>query len=156
MGGAGSGRQLGQKQVLHCTNKMENLFALSAALVGLQFQADERFDNGFDTGRAFFAPVIHLFGQLNIKQNIDNVEGGNDIIIMENATQIIDNALHLPHQARAFLAERLLESLDSEPDFALSDKWQDEIACRCNEIDSGTVKLAPGDRVFEDAFEALT
>ena len=75
---------------------------------------------------------------------------------MENATRVLDNALHLPHHARAFLAERLLESLDAEPDFALSKEWQDEIARRCDEIDSGGVKLVQADQVFEHAFEALT
>jgi len=102
-----------------------------------------------------FAPLIIAFGQRNIIQNIDNFKDGNDIMIIEKATQVLDNALHLPHQARAFLAERLLESLDAEPDFALSKEWQDEIARRCDEIDSGTVNLVSADQVFDHAFEAL-
>lgn len=72
-----------------------------------------------------------------------------------NATQVLDAALHLPHPARAFLAERLLESLDSEPDFPLSEKWREEIVRRCDDIDSGKVELVSGEQVFEQAFEAL-
>lgn len=72
------------------------------------------------------------------------------------ATQVLDEALHLPHPARAFLAERLLESLDAEPDFSLSEEWREEIARRCEQIDSGEVQLVSGEQVFEEAFEAVT
>ena len=71
------------------------------------------------------------------------------------ATQVLDAALHLSHPARAFIAERLLESLDAEPDFQLSAKWQKEIIQRCHEIDCGKVELLPGEQVFEQAFQDL-
>jgi len=72
-----------------------------------------------------------------------------------NTVQLIDAALHLPHYARAFLAERLLESLDAGPDFQLSEEWTEEIVRRCQEIDRGEVELLEGDLVFEQAFKAL-
>jgi heat shock protein HspQ len=71
------------------------------------------------------------------------------------ATQLLDAALHLPQPARAFLAERLLESLDVEPGFALSDKWIEEIANRCDQIDCGEVELLSEEQAFKQAFEAL-
>jgi putative addiction module component (TIGR02574 family) len=71
------------------------------------------------------------------------------------AAQVLSAALHLPHPARAFLAERLLESLDAEPDFPLSAEWVAEIKRRCEQIDRGEVGLIPGDRAFLQAFEAL-
>jgi len=72
-----------------------------------------------------------------------------------NATQVLDAALHLPHPARAFLAEKLLESLDAEPGFPLSEEWPNEISRRCEQIDRGEVELIPGDKIFEQAFRAL-
>jgi putative addiction module component (TIGR02574 family) len=72
-----------------------------------------------------------------------------------NPTQVLNAALHLSHPARAFIAERLLESLDAEPDFPLSAKWQKEIVQRRKEIDCGKVELLPGEQVFEQAFENL-
>jgi hypothetical protein len=77
-----------------------------------------------------------------------------------DATQVLDAALHLPRPARAFLAEKLLaekllESLDAEPGFPLSEEWPNEISRRCEQIDRGEVELIPGDKIFEQAFRAL-
>ena len=71
------------------------------------------------------------------------------------ASQILDDALGLPQQARAFLAERLLESLDIEADFGISDAWRAEISRRCAEIDDGSVKLIPADQAFARAYASL-
>lgn len=73
-----------------------------------------------------------------------------------NASQILQDALHLPLSARAFLAERLLESLDADPEFALSEKWREEIALRCAEIDSGKTTLIAEEHAFAQAFAVLT
>jgi len=48
---------------------------------------------------------------------------------------IITEALALSPQARAFVAEKLIASLDSEPAVLLSSSWQDEVRRRCREID---------------------
>jgi len=64
--------------------------------------------------------------------------------------KIVDKALHLPREARAFLAEKLLESLDCEEAFPVSPAWMEEIHRRCQEIDEGTVKLIPAEEVFDD------
>jgi hypothetical protein len=58
---------------------------------------------------------------------------------------IVDNVLALPANSRAYLAEVLLESLDFEEDFPISDEWMKEIKQRCQEIDKGEVELIPGD-----------
>lgn len=65
-----------------------------------------------------------------------------------NAQQIIDDALQLDPSVRALIAETLLESLDIEADFEVSDPWREEIARRCAEIDSDAVRLIPGDEVL--------
>ncbi len=47
--------------------------------------------------------------------------------------------------AEKYTAEVLLESLDFEEDFPISDEWLEEINKRCQEIDEGKVELIPGD-----------
>lgn len=70
---------------------------------------------------------------------------------MTTETQnVIESALHLPSQIRAFLADKLLESLDVENNEELSPAWRDELIKRCKEIDDGVVKLVPAERVFRD------
>ena len=64
-------------------------------------------------------------------------------------------ALQLPREARAFLAEKPLESLDVDESFPLSPEWQEEIRRRCKELDEGTVRLVPADEVLRDAGERL-
>ncbi|ADE15100.1 conserved hypothetical protein [Nitrosococcus halophilus Nc 4] len=65
--------------------------------------------------------------------------------------EIAEKALNLPLPARASLAELLLESLDYEEDFLISDEWMNEIQKRCREIDEGKVKLISA----EDALAQL-
>lgn len=59
-------------------------------------------------------------------------------------------ALALPAEARAFLAEKLLESLDEQEDFPLSDAWRKEISRRSREIDEGRIQGIPAEQVFEE------
>ncbi len=68
---------------------------------------------------------------------------------------IMKEALQLPREARALIAEKLLESLDLEEPFEISEQWQQEIARRCREIDEGLVELIPGDQVLKEAGEGL-
>ncbi|MGR3292433.1 MAG: addiction module protein, partial [Candidatus Scalindua sp.] len=56
-----------------------------------------------------------------------------------NAEQLVKEILQLPIQQRAFLAEKLLESLDFNQDFQLTKEWSEEIKHRCEEIDKGLV-----------------
>jgi len=65
-----------------------------------------------------------------------------------DAQQIIDDALRLDSHARALIAETLLESLDMEADFEVSQQWRQELARRCAQIDAGDVALIPGDSVL--------
>jgi len=65
------------------------------------------------------------------------------------------DALKLPREQRAFLAEKLLESLDYDEPFEMSPKWKEEIARRCRELDAGTIELIPGDRVFDEVVKDL-
>jgi hypothetical protein len=62
--------------------------------------------------------------------------------------EITEKALLLSSNARAHLAEVLLESLDYEEDFAISPEGLAEIRLRCEEIDRGEVELLSGDEAL--------
>ncbi len=69
--------------------------------------------------------------------------------------KIIEEVLSLSPQARAYVAEKLIESLDTEPDITLSSEWRDEIRKRCREIDEGSVELRDAEAVFARGYAAL-
>lgn len=68
--------------------------------------------------------------------------------------KLVDEALKLPREARAFLAEKLLETLDYDEAFPVSPDWLKEIHRRCREIDEGKVKLVSAEDVFAELDEA--
>jgi hypothetical protein len=72
------------------------------------------------------------------------------------AEQVMTEALGLPLSLRAFVAERLIESLDIPDAAPLSARWREEIRCRCAELDRGAVALRDADQVFVKAYAALT
>ena len=69
--------------------------------------------------------------------------------------RIVTEALRLPPQARAFVAEKLIESLDAEPEGPLSPAWTAEVRKRCREVDAGLVHLRDAEDVFAKAYSAL-
>ena len=67
-----------------------------------------------------------------------------------NAKKILEEAMQLEPGTRAFVAETLLESLDFEEDFEVSQAWRDEIQRRCEQIDRGKVELIDSDTVMAE------
>lgn len=65
-------------------------------------------------------------------------------------TQMIDEVLSLPKPVRAFLTEKLLESLEYDDDFQMSEEWKLEIQRRCKEIDDGTTELISFEKVYQE------
>jgi len=65
---------------------------------------------------------------------------------MSTATleKMANQILKLPQAARAYLAERLLESLDERDDFEVSAEWLAEAKRRGREIDAGRGRTVPG------------
>ncbi|QTA80228.1 Putative addiction module domain-containing protein [Desulfonema limicola] len=63
---------------------------------------------------------------------------------------IAKKALSLSLSSRAYLAEVLLESIDFEDDFIISQEWLDEIHKRCREIDNQDVKLIDGEKALRN------
>jgi len=64
--------------------------------------------------------------------------------------KILDEAMQLEPNTRAFIAETLLESLDLEQDYPVSPEWLEEIRRRCAEIDSGKTTLLDGAMVINE------
>ena len=60
-----------------------------------------------------------------------------------DTAEILKKALALPVEARAALADSLLDSLDLEIDEDAEAAWQREIARRVRELDSGAVSTVP-------------
>ena len=70
--------------------------------------------------------------------------------------KIMAEALNLPSPLRAFLAAKLLESLDVDGAPEPSPEWKKEIRRRCREIDEGTVPLVDAEEAFARAYSKLT
>jgi len=63
--------------------------------------------------------------------------------------EITDEALALPSEARAMLADRLVESLDPAEDGVIHRLWATEGQRRLQELRSGTVQSIPGEEAIE-------
>ncbi|MFC1499041.1 addiction module protein [Verrucomicrobiota bacterium] len=72
------------------------------------------------------------------------------------AEKIVSEALGLPNTVRAFVAEQLIESLDTDTSIDLSPKWKKEIEKRCREVDEGIVTLTSSSEVFKKAYARLS
>ncbi len=72
------------------------------------------------------------------------------------AEKVVSEALELPPSLRAFVAEKLIESLDAPEIAGLSAKWNAELRRRCAEVDRGTADLRAANAVFKRACAALT
>lgn len=60
-----------------------------------------------------------------------------------DVSELLKKALALPAEARAALAGSLLDSLDDSVDASAEEEWNQEIARRIQELDSGKVKPIP-------------
>jgi hypothetical protein len=67
-----------------------------------------------------------------------------------NAKKVLEEAMQLEPGSRAMIAETLLESLDFEEDFEVSQAWREEIQHRCEQIDRGEVELIDSNTVMAE------
>jgi len=63
--------------------------------------------------------------------------------------EIFRAALSLPPGLKAMLVEELLKSLDSAQQTEIDALWAEEAERRIQEIKQGTVRLIPGEQVFQ-------
>ena len=68
--------------------------------------------------------------------------------MIRNSAKVINDALSLPPQSRAKLAERLLESLDDPKQKEIDRLCADEVEDRIDAYESGQIKAIPGKKVF--------
>lgn len=61
--------------------------------------------------------------------------------------QLIDEAVSLPVEKRAFVVDSLLRSLN-QPESEIDKKWATEANRRLAELRSGQVRAIPADKVF--------
>jgi putative addiction module component (TIGR02574 family) len=64
-----------------------------------------------------------------------------------NPDQLLHEAMELPAEARAALANSLLNSLDTEVDADAEEAWREEIERRIASLDRGTAQLVPWEEV---------
>ena len=69
--------------------------------------------------------------------------------------QIAEEALALPSEARALLADRLVESLDPAEDGLIRQIWMREARRRIDEVRSGKVETIPGEEAFAQVRQAI-
>jgi len=69
--------------------------------------------------------------------------------------QLAEEALSLPSQARALLADRIVESLDSAELNHIDELWISEAKRRRDEVRSGRVKTIPGDEALARVRRAI-
>jgi Putative addiction module component len=69
--------------------------------------------------------------------------------------QMTEVALALPSEARALLADRLVESLDPAEDGLVRQLWVVEARRRRDDVRSGRVKTIPGDEALAQVRRAV-
>jgi putative addiction module component (TIGR02574 family) len=69
--------------------------------------------------------------------------------------EIEKEALALPLEDRARLAEKLFDSLDEEISSPLSEAWEEEIERRREDVRQGKVKPVAGEEVSRKAWELV-
>ena len=69
--------------------------------------------------------------------------------------QIAEEALSLPSEARALLADRLVESLDPVEDEDIRQLWVAEACRRRDDVRSGRVQTVPGDVALAQVRQAI-
>lgn len=69
--------------------------------------------------------------------------------------QIAEEALSLPSEARALLADRLVESLDPAEDGYVHQLWIVEARRRRDDVRNGRTKVIPGDDALAQVRQAF-
>lgn len=72
-----------------------------------------------------------------------------------NVEQIVDEALGLPSEARALLADRLVESLDPAEDGYVRQLWAAEALRRRDDVRTGRVVAVSGEEGLERVRRAV-
>jgi len=69
--------------------------------------------------------------------------------------QLVEQAMSLPGESRARLADLLVESLDADALTEIDRLWLSEAKRRRDEVRSGRVKTIPGDEALQSVRDSL-
>ena len=69
----------------------------------------------------------------------------------ERGARVLEEALALPPEERAELADRLWSSLDSVSQRRVDQLWAEEVEARLDAYDRGEVEAIPAERAIADA-----
>ena len=75
--------------------------------------------------------------------------------MLANNEKILSEAMSLPANARALLADRLLHSLDAPDRGDIDMLWAEEAERRVLQIESGEVEPIPGEEVFREIRDTI-
>jgi putative addiction module component (TIGR02574 family) len=76
--------------------------------------------------------------------------------VTKQASDLLQKALELSEEERAELASSLLESLDPIVDKGVQEAWNEEIARRVAELDSGHAKTVPWPEILRQLSSKLS
>ena len=71
------------------------------------------------------------------------------------AERVVTEAMSLPPAQRAFVVEKLIESLDVPDTPPLSVTWKEEVRRRCAHMDREIIDLRDAEKVFAKAYASL-
>ena len=69
--------------------------------------------------------------------------------------KLTDQVLSLPCEDRAYLVDRLIESLNAPSRKEIDRLWAEEAERRIDDLESGRVQTIPGERVFAEIRKRL-
>ena len=91
----------------------------------------------------------------NIELDTEEKENSNQRCNILNAKELIEEAISLPVEGRAVVADSKLKSLN-KPDNDIDRKWASVAKRRLEELRSGEVEAVPGDEVFARVWERFS
>jgi putative addiction module component (TIGR02574 family) len=74
---------------------------------------------------------------------------------MRTNEEVMSEAMSLPPESRALLADRLLNSLDFSKREEIDRMWAEEAERRIRQIKTGEVEPIPGEEVFKEIRKSL-
>lgn len=90
-----------------------------------------------------------MLPQIRLMSKFDTIHSGLSLVrgmgTMRSIEQLTEEILSLPSESRAFLADKLVESLEFDTDSAIQAVWVTEAKRRRDEVRDGSIQAIPGE-----------
>lgn len=90
-----------------------------------------------------------MLPQIRLMSKFDTIQSGLSLLrgmgTMRSIEQLTEEILSLPSESRAFLADKLVESLEFDTDSAIQAVWVTEAKRRRDEVRDGSIQAIPGE-----------